>query len=133
MFVQHVVETIRAGQPNAVSRSVVPLDGERASKALDDEDMSPAQANPVRPRYTKATVTSLPERVKSAISGNGNEHRRRRTVRGKRGGRVSIDECRNLRDPWRLGFVTPGPRGENITAGAAIMEVGWVRSSEEVE
>jgi hypothetical protein len=40
---------------------------ERERDSLDGEDVSPAQANPFRPRYTKPAAANLPEMEKPAI------------------------------------------------------------------
>ena len=40
--------------------------GEREKYSLDSEDVSPAKANPFRPRYAKISLVNLPKVVKPA-------------------------------------------------------------------
>jgi len=73
----------------------------------DGEDVSPSQANPIRPRYAYLAVANLPERGKPATGGEATSESTHRAVRGGWGGRASRDRSRNLGGPaW-----CPSPSG----------------------
>jgi hypothetical protein len=67
----------------------------------ENEDASPAQANPIRPRYADPLVVNLPDVGKPVIYGEVMSASSHRTNRGDWGGRVSKD-CRQVPgDPFR--------------------------------
>ncbi len=76
-----------------------------------------AKANPIRPRYAKPVVASLPEMLKPVIYGEARSECTRRTTRGGWGLRVPKERSRNLGDPVR------GPGQER----AAKAEALWSR------
>jgi len=76
-----------------------------------------AKANPIRPRYAKPVMASLPEMLKPAIYGEARSECTRRVTRGGWGLRVPKERSRNLGDPVR------GPGQER----AAKAEALWSR------
>ena len=73
-----------------------------------------AKANPIRPRYAKPVVASLPEMLKPAIYGEARSECTRRTIRGGWGLRVPKERLRNLGDPVR------GPGQERAAKAGAL-------------
>jgi hypothetical protein len=67
----------------------------------ENENASPAQANPFRPRYTYLVVVNLPELVKPANYGEAMSTCTHSAARGDRGGRVLKDYRQVPGDPHR--------------------------------
>ena len=69
--------------------------GEWGWSPPENEDVSPAQANPLRPRYTIWMAVNLPDVVKPATYGEVMSRSTHRATRGDWGGRASKD-CRQV-------------------------------------
>jgi hypothetical protein len=75
--------------------------GEGGWSLSENEDLSPAQANPLRPRYTYLVVVNQPDLVKPVTHGEEMSASTHRATRGDWGGRESKD-CRYVPgDPLR--------------------------------
>ena len=75
--------------------------GEGGWYPSENEDVSPAQANPLRPRYAILVVDNLPDVVKPVTYGEVMSISTHRAIRGEWGGRASKD-CRQVPgDPLR--------------------------------
>lgn len=75
--------------------------GKEGWSLSENEDLSPAQANPLRPRYTHLVVVNQPDLVKPVTYGEEMSASTHRATRGDWGGRESKD-CRYVPgDPLR--------------------------------
>lgn len=91
----------KGNRPRETLRSWDIRHGEGGWDPPENEDMSPAQANPFRPRYTYVVVVIHPDLVKPANYGEEMSISTHSATRGDRGGRVLKDYRQVPGDPYR--------------------------------
>lgn len=92
-------------RPRETLRSWRPLYGKGGWYPLENENMSPAQANPLRPRYTYVVVVNQPDLVKPVNYGEVMSESTHSTIRGDWGGRVLKDYRQVPGDPRRCARI----------------------------